>query len=70
MTHQISERELDEWLCQPQWKIFASSAGRDGSKRLEVDGAANTRVFRVTVCGEVAFLGADKTAAVAAYNAA
>lgn len=68
MTHTITEKELNEWLCRPQWQVFASSAGRGSAKRLEVDGAADNHVFRVMVRGHAVFLGADKTAAVAAYN--
>ena len=68
MRHTITEKELNEWLCRPQWQIFASSADQGGVKRLEVDCGGDTNVFRVTVRGEVVFLGADKTAAVSAYN--
>ena len=68
MSHQITELELNEWLCRPQWKIFASSGGPDRVKRLEIDSGSDCLVFRVTSNGETAFLGTDKTAAVAAYN--
>lgn len=68
MTHTINEEELSEWLLRPQWQIYASSGSRDGAKRLEIDSANNTHVFRVVVHGDVVFLGADKGAAVAAYN--
>lgn len=70
MNHSVTEKDLNEWLCRPQWQIFASSADRDGVKRLEVDNDGSGPVFRVTVKGEVTFLGADKASALSAYNTA
>jgi hypothetical protein len=70
MTHMITENELNEWLRRPQWQVYASSASQGGYKRLEVDSADGTHVFRVTANREVIFLGADKSAAVAAFNEA
>jgi hypothetical protein len=69
--HTITERELNEWLCRPQWQQFAASFGAEANKRFEVD--TNDRgecVYRVTDHGETVFLGADKVAAIAAYNEA
>lgn len=69
--HTITERELNEWLCRPQWHTFASSASGDGVKRLDIDvGTEEGPVLRVTDRGETVFLGTDKAAAVAAYNSA
>ena len=68
--HTITPDELDEWLRSPQWKNFSSSFSSTSEKRLEVDAAADVRVFRVTDHGETKFLGADKAAAIAAYNEA
>lgn len=67
MRHTINAVELDEWLRRPQWQMFASSAGPDTNKRFEVDTGG---VFRVTDHGETIFLGADKIAAIDAYNSA
>jgi len=68
--HTITTEELDEWLRRPQWQTFASSFSRESNKALEVDAASAGPVFRVLDHGETAFLGADKAAAIAAYNAA
>lgn len=70
MTHAISEKELNEWLCRPQWQVFASSGHPGFAKRLEIDSSETGHVFRVISQGETIFLGADKAAAVAAYNGA
>lgn len=70
MAHKITERELNEWLCRPQWQVFASSGGQNSNKRLEVDSSESGHIFRVTDRGQTTFLGADKAAAVAAYNEA
>lgn len=70
MKHTITERELNEWLSRPQWQTFARSAGSGSNKSLEVDASDIGRAFRVTDHGETIFLGADKTAAIAAYNSA
>lgn len=67
--HRITERELNEWLCRPQWQQFAASCGPGSNKRFEVDGGdTGQRVFRVTDRGETVFLGADKVAAIVTYN--
>lgn len=66
-THTITVAELDEWLRRPQWQIFASCGSVHSHKRIETD---RGEVFRVQVNGETIFLGADKAAAVAAYNEA
>lgn len=68
--HTITAAELDEWLHRPQWHAFARSFSNVSHKMLEIDGAASGPVFRVTDHGETRFLGADKAAAVAAYNEA
>lgn len=69
--HTITQSELDEWLKRPQWQAFARSFSNVSHKALEVDGAAPSGpVFRVTDHGETKFLGADKAAAIDAYNAA
>lgn len=68
MRHTITEKELNEWLCQPQWQILASSCGNDSNKQLEFDRTEYGCVFRVSNHGETIFLGANKSAAVAAYN--
>ncbi len=65
MRHTINEADLDEWLHRPQWQNYASSGAIKSHKRLEVD---RGEMFRVTVSGEVVFLGTDRAAAVAAYN--
>jgi hypothetical protein len=67
--HEVTERELDEWLRRPQWQLFASSCGPQSNKRMEVDaGTDGSRVFRVTDHGETIFLGVDQKAAIATYN--
>jgi hypothetical protein len=68
--HTITPDELDEWLRRPQWQTFASSFSSTSNKALEVDAAADGRVFRVMDHGETKFVGTDKAAAIAAYNAA
>jgi len=68
--HTITLDELDEWLRRPQWQAFARSLTNLSHKALEVDAASSGPVFRVTDRGETMFLGTDKAAAVAAYNAA
>lgn len=69
--HTITQNELDEWLRRPQWHMFASSGSSTSRKRLEIDVAASgDLVFRVVDHDEVTFIGADRAAAVAAYNAA
>lgn len=68
--HKITERELNEWLCRPQWQQFAASCGPGSNKRFEVDAGDNGRTFRVTDQGNTIFLGNDKARAIAAYNAA
>lgn len=67
-NHKVTERELNEWLCRPQWQLFASSCGPQSNKRLEVDIGDAGHVFRVTDHGETIFLGADKVAAIVTYN--
>jgi hypothetical protein len=68
VRHVITESDLDEWLRKPQWQMYASSAG----KRLWVDQGGNGGpVFRVDkLDGGTIFLGADRAAAVEAYNTA
>lgn len=66
--HTVTERELNGWLCRPQWQVFASSVGHDSHKRLEVDSGGDANVFRVTDHDETIFLGTDKAAAITAYN--
>lgn len=69
--HTITQAELDEWLKRPQWQAFARSFSQASHKALEVDGAATGGpVFWVVDHGETKFLGADKDAAIAAYNEA
>lgn len=68
--HTITLDELDEWLRRPQWQTFASSFSCDSNKGLEVDAASDGPVFRVFDHGETTFIGTDKVAAIAAYNAA
>jgi hypothetical protein len=70
--HTITHSELDEWLRRPQWQIFARSGSAVSNKALEVDGAVlnGPPVFRVTDHGETKFIGADRAAAIAAYNEA
>jgi hypothetical protein len=69
--HTITTDELDEWLHRPQWQAFARSFSSSSRKTLEIDAAATDGpVFRVTDHGEATFLGTDKAAAIAAYNAA
>lgn len=68
--HTIKQSDLDEWLRTPQWQLYASCCGRGTNKTLEVDAASGGPVFRVRDHGETKFLGADKAAAVAAYNEA
>lgn len=70
MTHTISEKDLNEWLCRPQWQTYASSGEQGFHKRLEIDSADGGHVFRTTRNGETIFLGSDKAAAIAAYNEA
>lgn len=67
--HTITQNELDEWLRRPQWHTFARSFSDFSHKALEIDGAASEGpVFRVTDHGETRFVGADRVAAIAAYN--
>jgi len=68
--HIITMEELDEWMRRPQWQTFASSFSSASNKALELDAAADCLMFRVTDHGETKFLGADKAAAIAAYNEA
>lgn len=69
--HTITAKELDDWMRRPQWQAFARSCSDVSQKALELDAAASGGpVFRVTDHGETKFLGTDKTAAIAAYNAA
>lgn len=69
--HTITPMELDEWLRRPQWQAFARSCSSVSHKALEVDAAvSNGPVFRVTDHSETTFIGTDKAAAIAAYNAA
>lgn len=69
--HTITANDLDEWLRRPQWQAFARSCSNVSHKAMEIDAAASDGpVFRVTDHGETTFLGADKAAAIAAYNAA
>lgn len=63
--HTIRVEELEEWLSEDAWKVYASSGGPDSNKRLE---ASTQGKFRVTDHGRVTYLGDDKVAAVAAYN--
>lgn len=67
--HTVTLDELDEWMRRPQWQTFARSFSNVSHKTMEFDGACGgPAVFRVTDHDEIKFLGADKTAAVAAYN--
>lgn len=66
--HTITEAEMDEWLRTPQWRLFAGSFTQYSNKRLEIDCSGDGRVFRVTDHGETVFIGADRAAAIAAYN--
>lgn len=69
--HTITEKDLDDWMRRPQWQAFARSCSDVSHKALEFDVAASGGpVFRVTDHGETTFLGTDKAAAIAAYNAA
>jgi hypothetical protein len=68
--HTITAKELDEWLSMPQWETFARSFSDRSHKALELDATAPDIVFRVTDHGETTFIGTDKAAAIAAYNAA
>lgn len=68
--HEVTEKELNEWLCREQWQPFASSASATSNKRLDVDSSDSVRAFRVIDRGETIFLGTDKAAAIAAYNSA
>jgi hypothetical protein len=68
--HTITVEELDEWMRRPQWQAFARSFSGTSHKAFELDAAADNLVFRVTDHGETKFLGADKVAAIAAYNEA
>lgn len=68
--HTTTVEDLDEWLRRPRWQTFASSFSSVSDKALELDAAADNLVFRVTDHGETKFLGADKAAAIAAYNEA
>jgi hypothetical protein len=69
--HTITVEELDEWMRRPQWQAYARSGSSVSNKALEFDAAASGGpVFRVTDHGETTFLGTDRAAAVAAYNAA
>lgn len=66
--HTITESELDEWLRTPQWRAFARSFSSVSQKALEIDAASEGPVFRVTDHGDTKFIGADRTAAIVAYN--
>lgn len=65
--HTVTEKELDDWLAEAAWRRFAGSFGDGSSKSLETDGRG---VYRVIVGRATVFLGADKSAAIAAYNEA
>lgn len=66
MAHEVTVEELDAWLNDDAWRIFASSGGAGSHKRLEV---ANC-YYRVTDRDNVIYLGPDKFDAVASYNRA
>ena len=68
--HTITIEELDDWLRKPQWQTVASSFGEGSNKGLEMDTGSDGHVFRVFDRGETKFLGTDKAAAIAEYNAA
>lgn len=65
MNHTITESDLEEWLNRPRWEVYASSGGPNTRKTLEAD----RDIFRVKHGDETVFLGSDRAAAVAAYNA-
>lgn len=66
--HTITEAELDTWLRTPQWQTFARSFSNTSLKALEIDATREGPVFRVTDHGDTKFIGADRAAAIAAYN--
>lgn len=66
--HTVTQDELDEWLRTPQWKQFAASFSNVSHKALEIDAGSGGPIFRVVDHGKTTFLGADKAAAIAAYN--
>ena len=66
--HTIKESELDEWLRRPHWQTFARSFSSVSHKALEIDAATEGPIFRVTDHGDTKFVGADRAAAIAAYN--
>jgi hypothetical protein len=68
--HTITSDELDKWMVMPQWVTFARSSSSVSHKVFEIDATAPDIVFRVTDHGETKFIGTDKAAAIAAYNAA
>lgn len=65
--HTITVEELTAYLDTESWHIAASSAGNGARKMLET---SNKGLFRVTDHREVKYIGNDRAAAVAAYNAA
>lgn len=65
--HTLSLEELNGWLNQEFWNVAASSHGNGAHKVLEMN---NAGVFRVTDQSKIVYMGGDKDAAIAAYNAA
>lgn len=65
--HCITEDDLTSWLARYSWNTFASSGGIRSNKHFDV---SSTGIFRITDHGKITYEGADKSAAVAAYNKA
>lgn len=66
--HTITEEELDEWLQSDPWKQFAAGGGNGSHKLFHInviDG--RTRVLDHDVA---IYEGADRAAAIRAYNEA
>lgn len=66
--HTITVKELDDYMLQDTWHLFASSGSVHGSqKQIEF---SNSGMFRVRDHGEYVYTGKDAGTAVEAYNSA
>lgn len=68
MRHTIEAKDLADWFARDELEQFACSAGAGTNKRLSI--TRTTHKFIVLDRGKEVYVGYDKEAAVAAYNAA
>lgn len=65
--HIITRDDLISHLEAERWERYASAASGHGAKSLDF---STQRQFRVTISGQVTYIGQSPTDAVEAYNAA